>query len=144
MQLHPDKWNSSGGEQQQRAALVSATLNRAYKVLRSPLTRANYLLELKGAAPSDDEHSNDVEFLMEVIEARETIDDGNAEAVAQVKKETEAKISQSLAALPSAFASNDLQRAKQHVIKLKYYTRIAEACEARSEGLSCPLEYIPD
>lgn len=51
-------------------------VNMAYQVLRDPLSRANYLLAQHGiSAEGDDRTISDPKFLMEVMEAREEVEE---------------------------------------------------------------------
>ena len=47
-QLHPDKFAGRGAAEQQHALDATALLNDAYRVLRDPAKRAEYLLKLEG------------------------------------------------------------------------------------------------
>lgn len=72
--VHPDRF-AAAGEQSQRIALQGATLvNEAYEILKDPLLRAQYLLQLKGLA-TDSQHStlDDPSFLMQQMELREAL-----------------------------------------------------------------------
>ncbi len=45
---HPDRYTLKGREEQQRALDATAILNDAYRTLRDPLARAEYLLKENG------------------------------------------------------------------------------------------------
>ena len=74
VQIHPDKF-AHLGEQEQRMAMQWTThANEAYQILKRPLSRARYLLQLRGVDIQED--SNTVmpaEFLMEQMEWREAV-----------------------------------------------------------------------
>ncbi len=73
-QVHPDKF-AHLGEQERRMSMQWAThANEAYQVLKNPLARARYLLQLHGV--DTQEESNTAmppEFLMAQMEWREAI-----------------------------------------------------------------------
>jgi molecular chaperone HscB len=46
--LHPDRFASKSQAEQQNALAQSSTLNDAYRTLRSPIARTEYLLKLEG------------------------------------------------------------------------------------------------
>ncbi len=50
---HPDRFARAGAEEQQRALDSSALLNDAYRTLRDPVARAEYVLSRQGFAPGD-------------------------------------------------------------------------------------------
>src|SRR5215813_7970957 len=73
--LHPDRFARRSARERAIAESQSASLNQAYEILKDPLQRAGYLLELSGrrsaavhAATVDDE-----ELLTEAMENREAL-----------------------------------------------------------------------
>ena len=53
----------------------SSLLNEAYKTLLSPVTRAQYILTQEGYPPSETDKLTDPELLMEIMEAREQLEE---------------------------------------------------------------------
>lgn len=106
----------------------SALVNRAYKTLSKPLTRGLYLLELQGHAVEEDsmhEYGTDSEFLMQIMDLNERL--GEAESVADitsVTNENNAYMEECLSLLSSAFKEDNIDFAKQILIKLQYYTNV--------------------
>jgi molecular chaperone HscB len=72
--VHPDRF-ANAGEQERRLSLQrAAQINEGYRILKDPLQRGQYLLELNGYSFSDRQHTtNDAEFLMEQMELREAL-----------------------------------------------------------------------
>jgi molecular chaperone HscB len=68
-QLHPDRYAGRPADEQQYALDATALLNDAYRVLREPVSRAEYLLKLEGFDIGE-QRSKDVppELLEEVFE----------------------------------------------------------------------------
>jgi molecular chaperone HscB len=68
-QLHPDRFAGRSAQEQQYALDATALLNDAYRVLRDPVARAEYLLKLEGFDIGE-QRSKDVppELLEEVFE----------------------------------------------------------------------------
>lgn len=52
--IHPDRHQTADARAQQLSVAASATVNRAYRTLRDPVTRAKYWLELHGVRLNDD------------------------------------------------------------------------------------------
>jgi len=72
--VHPDRY-ASAGDQERRISMQQATkINEAYEVLKDPLKRGRYLLEVRGHAIEDQQISHqDPAFLMQQMELRETL-----------------------------------------------------------------------
>ena len=72
--VHPDK-HAHAGESDRRLAMQWATrINEAYQTLKSPLSRARYLLQLMGYDPQVDSNTAmPAEFLMAQMELREAV-----------------------------------------------------------------------
>ncbi len=72
--VHPDRFAAAGDLERRWSAQQATRINEAYQILKDPLRRGRYLLELAGIA-HDDEHrtTRDVAFLMEQMELREAL-----------------------------------------------------------------------
>lgn len=57
----------------------SSLANKAYSTLKEPLSRANYMLEVLGAPIHETESLNEPELLMEVMEARELLEEAQTD-----------------------------------------------------------------
>lgn len=71
-EVHPDR-HAQGSDADRRLALqASARVNEAYRTLREPVTRAEYLLSLHGADPRDETDTQlPLDFLERQLERRE-------------------------------------------------------------------------
>jgi molecular chaperone HscB len=108
--LHPDRFARAAPAEQQRALDASALLNDAYRTLRDPVDRAEYLLSLKGFVPADSKHVPP-ELLEEVFElnmALEEVKMGDAEAIPQLR-ESQQHFQQMLADTDAALESDFTQ-----------------------------------
>jgi molecular chaperone HscB len=74
--LHPDKFVNASSEEQELSLKRSSDLNDAYRVLRDPVARVEYLLELEGMR-KEGEHKQQAppELLEEVFELNESLDE---------------------------------------------------------------------
>jgi molecular chaperone HscB len=74
--LHPDNFVNASREEQELSLRQSSELNDAYRVLRDPVGRVEYLLEIEGAR-KEGEHKQQAppELLEEVFELNESLDE---------------------------------------------------------------------
>src|SRR4030081_1808886 len=74
--LHPDKFVNASPEEQETSLKGSSELNDAYRVLRDPVARVEYLLEIEGMR-KEGEHKQQAppELLEEVFELNESLDE---------------------------------------------------------------------
>lgn len=124
---HPDLHRA---EDKARAEALSARINEAYKTLSDPLLRAQYILSLQGIDLAGDETAKveDQELLMEVLEARETIEEAASEDdLAELRDGNEARLEESVHVLEQAFKDSDTQTAKREAVKLRYWVNIKES-----------------
>jgi molecular chaperone HscB len=74
--LHPDNFVNASAEEQEHSLKRSSEVNDAYRVLRDPVARVEYLLEIEGAR-KEGEHKQQAppELLEEVFELNESLDE---------------------------------------------------------------------
>src|SRR5271154_5232330 len=74
--LHPDNFVNASAEEQELSLKRSSELNDAYRVLRDPVARVEYLLSIEGAR-KEGEHKQQAppELLEEVFELNESLDE---------------------------------------------------------------------
>lgn len=127
---HPDRLPP---ESRSAAQGLSAIINEAYKTLQSPLKRAEYLLEVRGArAQADEEHvlgqaEGDEEILMEVMEAREAAEEAESEEeICNLRAENQRKIDDVVMRLEEAFKKDDLILAKREAVRLSYWIGVED------------------
>jgi molecular chaperone HscB len=74
--LHPDNFVNASPEEQERSLKRSSEVNDAYRVLRDPVARVEYLLQIEGAR-KEGEHKQQAppELLEEVFELNESLDE---------------------------------------------------------------------
>ena len=74
--LHPDKFVNASAEEQALSLKRSSEMNDAYRVLRDPVARVEYLLEIEGTR-KEGEHKQQAppELLEEVFELNESLDE---------------------------------------------------------------------
>ena len=133
--VHPDRYANAAGQEQRVSMQVAARINEAYQVLKHPLSRIRYMLELKGVDLQDGQSAADPAFLMRQIEWRETLEEiraagGPAERLASLTGEIDAQIERLLEKIAAELADDArLPTALTHFNELQYYYRLLE--EAR-------------
>ncbi|KAK8018843.1 hypothetical protein PG991_008033 [Apiospora marii] len=140
---HPDMHPQA---HKHRADAASARINEAFKTLTNPLLRAQYLLELAGRGdnPGTDEAAKveDPELLMEVLEAREMIEEAESEEdLAPLRDENMARERGSEGVLDECFKTGDLERAAAEAVRLRYWVNIRESIDAWERGKPVVLEH---
>jgi molecular chaperone HscB len=74
--LHPDNFVNASAEEQERSLKQSSQLNDAYRVLRDPVARVEYLLEIEGTRKEGEQKQQaPPELLEEVFELNEALDE---------------------------------------------------------------------
>jgi len=74
--LHPDKFASATDAERRWSVQAASRVNEAYQILKQPLKRASYMLELQGLMLNEETDTQmDPMFLMEQMELREALGD---------------------------------------------------------------------
>jgi len=134
--VHPDYFGAAAEEMRQLAVRLSAELNEAVKVLRHPVLRASYLLELCGGPVASEDRTVPPEVLAETMMLREEIEEaqesGDAAALQQIRETVEdrrsallARIAELAGRLPGATDAD--KKSLRHTINaVKYYDNMLE------------------
>jgi molecular chaperone HscB len=101
-ELHPDRFSRATPAERERALSASALLNDAYRTLRDPISRAEYLLGGTGNSEQPPP-----ELLEEVFEANEAVADSDAAAIAAARERFSALLAETDASLAALFAQCD-------------------------------------
>mgnify|MGYP001046649309 CR=1 FL=1 len=131
--FHPDRFANKSSAERAHSLQHATSLNEAYQTLKSPLARAQYLLEILGKPLLDDNaHTiDDPGLLDEAMEMREALADGDAAALRSLSAEAKAKIDVCCKELSAAFATDDLERAHALTLRLTYLSKIAGEAKNR-------------
>ncbi len=127
--FHPDKFTTHAAQEKSAALQNSSLINAAYDVLKSPLLRATYLLELQGINAFDEKDTQmNVDFLMEQIEHQEHLDDikstQDALALDDFIQLIDGKIKRNIEQIQALFANDELDEVKNLVRELKFYEQL--------------------
>jgi molecular chaperone HscB len=107
-QLHPDVHSRKSPAERQQAEESTAVLNDAYRTLRDPITRAEYLLKLEGFDIGE-QGTKDVppELLEEVFELNMAIEEADAAQLESARQRFEGMRTDLDAELQQAFVQWD-------------------------------------
>lgn len=140
--------SSSHSTSRRKAEAISSHINAAYKTLSDPLARAQYLLAARhGVDLAGDEAAritgpSDPSLLIDVLHARETIEEAASEAdLAGVRADNDARIEACLGALAGAFARGDVEAAVRETVRLRYWVNIKESVDNWEEGRPVVLQH---
>src|ERR1700730_16694971 len=163
--LHPDKFVNASPEEREMSLQRSSRLNDAYRVLRDPVGRVEYLLELEGMR-KEGEHKQQAppELLEEVFELNESLDElrearsagANLDALAAKLHAAERNFGEKLhevdgelktaalqwdAALDANASESDreaiLQRLNELLNRRSYIRNLVAGVETELQGASC-------
>ncbi|RDB28426.1 Iron-sulfur cluster co-chaperone protein HscB, mitochondrial [Hypsizygus marmoreus] len=127
---HPDSWASKGSNKQDVAQALSARINEAYQGLLNPLSRAEYILQRHHIPVSETDQVNDMQFMSEIMEARETIEDAENESdVLSVMGETRDGIKSTIDELEGLIGKMQWEDAKSAAVRLRYLEGIERAAK---------------
>ncbi|KAJ3271107.1 hypothetical protein HDV01_007044 [Terramyces sp. JEL0728] len=123
-QVHPDIFSSKSKLEKSISEQQSSEINAAFQILKDPLSRSQYLLSLNGIEIDETVKTDDEQFLMEIMDIQEEIEELNEEQVDDYIQQNNDKINGIIDNIGKAFKSNDLELAKKETIRLKYYYQI--------------------
>lgn len=129
MKLHPDRHSQKNPDEQQRLEQQASAVTAAYDILKKPHERARHLLEMFGHTLDEHESSVivDPQFLMEIMEIREDVENKPAEGLQPLYMENEWRTQECMRQLAQAFQAEDWKAARTLTTQLQYWNRIHEA-----------------
>ena len=128
-EIHPDRFASAGDAERRLALQSSARVNEAYRSLKDPVERAQYLLSLRGVdALAETDTSLPMEFLESQLERREAIANAierrDPSALDAIKREVRKQANELERALVEQL-DQDQDNAITTVRKLKFLSKLA-------------------
>ncbi len=140
-QSHPDRFASKSPHEQRVAVQYSALVNQAYSILRKPLPRALYLLELAGMDKEQvAAQKMDGGFLIEQMDLREKLESIHDLVdpdtfLEHLIIEIAADIKSHEQEFSSAFTDRDLNGAASACVKIQYLEKLLQEAEQIESGL---------
>jgi molecular chaperone HscB len=151
--LHPDRFAKADPRARRAALQRTVLLNEAWRALKEPLKRAEYLLSLGGVKLATDDggaRSGGVAappaLLMEILELREELGEARladdhakvarlGEAMRARAAEATARVGEILAGVSElAAARAELEEAARELVALRYYRRFLDEVTAHEDA----------
>jgi molecular chaperone HscB len=137
--VHPDRYASATDTEKRLALQASARANEAYRTLRDPVARAEYLLSLRGVDTNLETDTRlPVAFLTRQLERREAAeeahgarDDAALAALVDDVRRDAAAVAREVASL---FDAGDLAGAAARVREWRFLVKLGDDVDALREG----------
>ncbi|MGJ8679730.1 co-chaperone HscB [Paraglaciecola sp.] len=142
---HPDKFANSSEQDKLLAIQKNSQVNDAYSMLKTPVLRAEYLLQLRGVDLQHEQQTiKDTAFLMQQMEWREQLAEIEEQAEPldelellddEIRKEISSELSQLKILLNNQNEQAD-QQAADLIRKLKFLYKMSDEIALKEEALS--------
>lgn len=138
--LHPDKFSQSSEKEQYLSAEWSSLVNKAYRILLSPIQRAEYLLKSQNVEVSESNTTSNKQFLMDMMERNEEVVEAESNEalirlLAAVQKDQQTCIDK----LETALAISNLDDAKEQLIALRYLISLENSIKEKGNRIGINL-----
>ena len=136
-------------EDKEAALAVSNAVNGAYKTLVSPMERIGYVLGRNGKEVGEGEQVEDMGLIMEVMEAREAVEQSAGAALSGLRAANDGKcglcfcgrvlsfadkVRGAVGMIEGAVGRSDWGAARAWAVRLKYLLSIEDAIRQRAEN----------
>ncbi|KAG7201742.1 hypothetical protein KM043_004464 [Ampulex compressa] len=135
--LHPDKFSTKTEREKEISASLSSLVNKAYSTLMHPLKRGFYLLELNNISVPEGTTNLNPEFLMEIMERNEEVENAkdDKDKIVRLLHENKEMLDTLTKDVTDAFKKEDIESAKAALIKMKYYDSIERRLKILKQDL---------
>ena len=140
-EVHPDRFAAAGEAERRLALQSSARVNEAYRALKDPVGRAQYLLSLHGVdAAAETDTALPLDFLERQLERREAVDDARTARDSIRLEALLAEVRAEIAALEPALAETldarqSWESARSSVRELQFLSKLAADIDAAIGGI---------
>ena len=135
--LHPDRFAKADPRARRASLQRSVQLNEAWRTLKDPFRRAEYLLSLAGVSLTKEVPAS---LLVETLELREELgearaagDDGKVQAMAAAMR---ARVQAAMRAVAEGLAEGHLERVAAELVALRYYRRFMEEVALHDDAVA--------
>src|SRR5690606_16049058 len=137
---HPDRVSAGSDRERRLAVQASGLINEAYETLRSPLSRAAYLLRLHGVDPDTfEQNALDTEFLFAQMQQREELESiaerASIEDLEAFKEEVERDIDARLAEFRQCYEAGRFDAARPVFNKLQFLYKLCSEIDRIEERI---------
>jgi molecular chaperone HscB len=135
--LHPDRFAKADPRARRASLQRSVQLNEAWRTLKDPFKRAEYLLALSGVSLAKEVPPallmETLELREELAEARAAGDDARVQAMARAMR---ARVEAAMHAVASGLESGDLARVAVELVALRYYRRFMDEVALHDDAVA--------
>jgi len=128
--FHPDYHTDDTENEQLDILELSSAVNKAYAIFKDDQKTIAYYLQTKGFLEEEEKYNLPADFLMEMMEVNELLDDGEIAKVKALIADTEAQMDlqfhQIEANLSDNIAQAEVLKIKDYYFRKKYLRRILD------------------
>jgi molecular chaperone HscB len=128
--FHPDYHTDDTENEQLDILELSSAVNKAYAIFKDDQKTIAYYLQTKGFLEEEEKYNLPADFLMEMMEVNELLDDGEIAKVKALIADTEAQMDlqfhQIVANLSDNIAQDEILKIKDYYFRKKYLRRILD------------------
>ena len=127
---HPDFFTQSTEAEKEDALQQSAAINKAFTIFQNDEKTIEYFLQEKGIIQTDEKYQLPPDFLMEMMELNETLNEKDgvtlAEEMADIERPLLEEINPILEKSSTDMNDSELEKLKTYYYKKKYLKRILD------------------
>ncbi|MGG9971794.1 Fe-S protein assembly co-chaperone HscB [Ferruginibacter sp. SUN002] len=124
---HPDFFSQASEDEQAEVLEKSSDINKAFKIFQNPDLTLKYVLQLKGLLEEEEKYQLPPDFLMEMMELNEELNENSINAIKAIENEAYSAVKQIIETYNDATANTaDLLKVKEYYFKKKYLQRILD------------------
>lgn len=124
---HPDFFSQSDEEEQSAALEKSSAINKAFKIFQHTDETIKYVLQLKGLLQEDEKYQLPPDFLMEMMEMNEELDENSQDIITQRENDIYNPVKAIIETYNDELITTaELLKVKEYYFKKKYLQRILD------------------
>jgi molecular chaperone HscB len=137
--VHPDRFAKADPRARRASLQRTVQLNEAWRTLKDPVRRAEYLLSLGGMkVASEEDRTVPPALLMETLERREELAEarlgGDDAKVRRLGEATRARVAEIMRAIAAGFEAGQLEEVAQALVALRYERRFLDEVAVHEES----------